>query len=48
MLGEKARPALAATKRALAAARRARGDSSMFIRLALDPAVRALGKQIRS
>jgi len=46
MLGEKARPALAAMERALAAARKGKGDPSMFIRFALDPAVRALGKQV--
>jgi len=46
MLGAKARPALAAMKRALAAARKGKGDSNMFIRFALDPAVRALAEHV--
>ncbi|MGB2823219.1 MAG: hypothetical protein WBF17_19705, partial [Phycisphaerae bacterium] len=44
MLGEKARPALAAMKRAFSAAQKGKGDSSMFIRFALDPAVHTLGE----
>jgi len=42
MLGAKARPALSAMTKALAAARKGRGDSAMFIRFSLDPAVKAL------
>ena len=43
MLGPKARPVLSAMKRALIRARSGRGDAAMFIRFALDPAVKALG-----
>ena len=42
MLGPVARPALPAMKRALAAARKGKGDPAMFIRFALDPAVEKL------
>ena len=42
MLGEKARPALPAMKRILAACQKGRGSSAMFTRFALDPAVKAL------
>ena len=42
MLGEAARPALPAMKRALAAARKGQGDPAMFLRFALDPAVKKL------
>ena len=42
MLGETARPALPAMRRALTSARTGKGDGSMFIRFSLDPAVRAL------
>ena len=42
MLGPRARPALAAMKRALTGAKGKRGDSAMFIRFSLDPAVKAL------
>ena len=44
MLGPNARPALPAMMRALRTARTARGDNAMFIRFALDPAVKALGE----
>ena len=44
LLGEQARPVLAAMKRALAAATGGRGDSKMFIRFALDPAVKKLSR----
>ena len=43
MLGERARPALPAMKRALDAATRGKGDPAMFLRFALEPAVKALG-----
>jgi len=43
MLGKKAYPALSAMKRALNASRSGRGDNAMFIRFALEPAVKALG-----
>ena len=42
LLGERARPVLAAMQRALTAAKGGRGDSNMFIRFALDPAVKRL------
>ncbi|HET6429891.1 MAG TPA: HEAT repeat domain-containing protein, partial [Phycisphaerae bacterium] len=42
MLGAAARPALPAMKRALAAARKGPGDPAMFLRFALDPAVKKL------
>ncbi len=42
MLGPKAKPALTAMKRALATSKRGRGDSAMFIRFSLDPAVKVL------
>ena len=44
MLGEKARPALAAMKKALQTAKSKRGAAAMYIRFALAPAVKALGK----
>ena len=45
MLGEKARPALPAMQRALKAAGRKGGDGAMFVRFALNPAVKALTKR---
>ena len=44
MLGRKAYPALPAMTRALKTARSGRGDNAMFIRFALDPAVKALAR----
>ncbi len=43
LLGEKARPALEAMERALAAARKGKGDPAMFLRFSLEPAVAGLG-----
>ena len=48
MLGPKARPALDAMTKALAAARKGRGDAAMFIRFSLDPAVKALSGSRRA
>ena len=45
MLGAKARPVLPAMKRALQAARKGKGDSAMFIRFSLDPAVKKLASE---
>lgn len=45
MLGEKARPVLPEMKRALKAARSGKGDPAMFIRFALDPAVKVLAPE---
>ncbi|MBL7133799.1 MAG: sulfatase-like hydrolase/transferase [Phycisphaerae bacterium] len=45
MLGEKARPVLPVMQRALKASRGARGDTPMFIRFALTPAVKALAER---
>jgi len=42
MLGPRARPALGAMRRALGAARKGKGDGAMFLRFALDPAVKKL------
>jgi len=44
MLGGKARPVLPALQRALKATQRAKGNDAMYIRFALDPAVKALTK----
>jgi len=44
MLGRKARPVLPAMRRALKATQRAKGNDAMYIRFALDPAVKALSK----
>ena len=45
LLGEKARPVLAAMKRAQAAAKGGRGDAKMFIWFVLDPAVKKLSRR---
>jgi arylsulfatase A-like enzyme len=42
LMGQAARPALPAMKEALAAARKGKDDQAMFVRFALDPAVKAL------
>ena len=45
MMGDKAKPALAAMKRALASSRKAKGPVAEFMPFVLQPAVKALESQ---